>query len=180
RRVYAGTDEKTALHKKIFLEAFDFDLFSINGVDLKRAAKALENGDDRACRDCGNRTAGRMATFSYRKAFSINQFQTIWDRAHAVLRDSDLWLFIGYSMPEADFEFRHLLKSAQLARREHSSWSCKVILKRDQPDQQNSLSEAAAQYRRFFGIDSAMIYRGGLSTWVQDQFDSFCSENGER
>lgn len=132
RRVYAGTDGKTALHKKIFLEASDFDseLFSINGVDLKRAVKVLENGDDRACRDCGNRTAGRMATFSYRKAFSINQFQTIWDRAHAVLRDSDIWLFIGYSMSEADFEFRHVLKSAQLARKEHSSCRAKSFLRR--------------------------------------------------
>jgi hypothetical protein len=115
---------------------------------------------------------GRVATFSYRKAFSINQFQTIWDHAYKVLRNSDTWLFVGYSMPEADFEFRHLLKSAQLARKNLSGWSCKVVLKDD--------DVAERRYRSFFGIKLNQICQKGLTGWVNGCLDSFCREKGSK
>lgn len=59
----------------------------------------------------------RIATFSYRKALDFSMFQKSWFSAERVLRDAATWIFIGYSLPGADFEFKHLLKRVQLSRK---------------------------------------------------------------
>lgn len=68
------------------------------------------------------------------------------------------WLFVGYSLPEADIEIRHLLKSAQLSRRDESKLSIDVALKSD--------CEAGERYRRFFGLRDEQIFQGGLQEWI--------------
>ncbi len=168
RRLFAGA-EKTALHKKAFLEKGDFDYF---GVSEDIVARSLGSEDDRECPHCGNVMAGRVATFSYRKTFSINQFQEIWNRAHRHLTEADNWLFVGYSMPQADFEFRHLLKSAQLGRRDPGKWRSETVVKDDE--------EAANRYRAFFGKNRTAIYRQSLSDWVKTRMDDFVNERVAR
>lgn len=37
-----------------------------------------------------------------------------WRQAEEYLKRTAEWVFIGYSMPTADFEFKHLLKRVQL------------------------------------------------------------------
>lgn len=169
-RVYGGT-EKSALHRRAFLEVSDFESFEgLVGIDMDKVEDELGDVGLRRCGCCGNTMAGRVATFSYRKAFSINQFQTIWDRAHEVMSRANTWLFVGYSMPEADFEFRHLLKSAQLARREPSDWKCEVVLKGD--------AAAGCRYMRFFGMDPGGICQTGMKDWVRGCLDTFCRTRG--
>jgi hypothetical protein len=73
-------------------------------------------------------------------------------------------------MPEADFEFRHLLKSAQLARKDLSKWECKVVLKND--------ITAVERYRKFFGISDNDVCQKGLSDWVDNKLTIFCHEKG--
>jgi len=161
RRIYAGRVASTALNRKTFLEPDDFRLFD---VKAELTAQLEELSDDRDCPHCGTVLAGRVATFSYRKAFSITQFHTIWERAHSALRNADIWLFIGYSMPEADYEFKHLLKSAQLGRR-NKNWTAKVVLKGD--------SAAEKRYKNFFGLTSKQVYQFGLSEWINTTLDKF-------
>lgn len=167
RRIYADSSEKAALHKKVFLHKEDFKLFDVDVPE-----EILQKNLNDNCSHCGNRLGGRLATFSYRKALSINQFQTIWDCAHEVLGDSNTWLFVGYSMPEADFEFRHLLKSAQLARKKLFEWSCEVVLKDD--------VVAERRYRSFFGINPNQICQKGLTDWVNERLNLFCREKGRK
>src|SRR5512133_1574205 len=57
----------------------------------------------------------RIATFSYQKALDFPMFQRSWLLAERKLRNSGRWVFIGYSLPAADFEFKHLLKRVELA-----------------------------------------------------------------
>lgn len=57
----------------------------------------------------------RIATFSYRKALDFPMFQKSWFAAEELLRDSKRWVFIGYSLPAADYEFKYLLKRIQLS-----------------------------------------------------------------
>lgn len=141
RQLYAPRDGgKAALNLNAYLEPHDFEALGFQkAADLVRR----QTRGPRKCAWCGNRLAGRLATFSYRKAFSINQFQTIWDRAYSALARADRWLFIGYSMPEADFESKHLLKAAQLARPKPSELSIDAVVKGD-PD-------AEERYRGYFG-----------------------------
>jgi len=163
RRIFTGKITSTALKLDAFLEPDDFKALE---VDEKIIDSIINNHKVRRdCKSCGNIFAGRVATFSYRKAFSISQFQTLWERAHAALREADKWLFIGYSMPEADFEFKHLLKSAQLARKELKNWSATVILKDD--------PEAAKRYKSFFGLKDGNIRQKGLSDWVDSELKGF-------
>jgi hypothetical protein len=102
---------KVAVHLRLLLERDDFILFP-GGHCI---ADDLDNDLDlRTCSLCGGRWSTRIATFSYRKDFSVRAFQTIWDEAHTVLRFARRWLFVGYSLPESDIEIKHLLKTAQL------------------------------------------------------------------
>ncbi len=56
----------------------------------------------------------RFATFSYRKALDFPMHSASWRTAEQYLKGTADWVFIGYSMPAADFEFKHLLKRVQL------------------------------------------------------------------
>lgn len=63
------------------------------------------------CNKCtGVALSTRLATFSYRKALDFPMFQQSWSLAERLLREANKWIFIGYSLPAADFEFKHLLK----------------------------------------------------------------------
>jgi hypothetical protein len=65
---------------------------------------------------CQNpKTTARLATFSYAKAFDFFPFHASWDAALHRLRAARRWIFIGYSLPDADFAFKHLLKTTQMA-----------------------------------------------------------------
>lgn len=67
------------------------------------------------CPHCDAESLGtRFATFSYRKALDFPMHGASWRAAEQHLKTTLNWVFIGYSMPAADFEFKHLLKRVQL------------------------------------------------------------------
>lgn len=71
---------------------------------------------DPACPHCTSRALGtRFATFSYRKALDFPMHTASWRSAERDLKQSAHWVFIGYSMPGADYEFKQLLKRVQLS-----------------------------------------------------------------
>ncbi|MDP2258164.1 MAG: hypothetical protein Q8J89_00425 [Caulobacter sp.] len=68
-----------------------------------------------SCPHCGSDSLGtRFATFSYRKALDFPMHASSWQTGEAYLKTTGNWVFIGYSMPAADFEFKHLLKRVQI------------------------------------------------------------------
>lgn len=72
----------------------------------------------RVCPQCrGDSLSTRVATFSFRKALDFPMFRKSWDAAEHILSQTHTWTFIGYSLPQADSEFKHLLKRIQLSRR---------------------------------------------------------------
>ncbi len=104
--------------------------------------------------------AARVGTFSYRKDFAIQQFQEIWHAAFERLRESDRWLFIGYSMPTADFEFKQILKSAEMARRRAPQ--IQVILKED--------TAAEKRHVSFFGLKNTNVDQTAFDGWYDNAF----------
>lgn len=71
-----------------------------------------------SCPQCASKALGsRFATFSFRKALDFPMHAATWKRAEALLREAKTWIFFGYSMPWADFEFKHLLKRVELSRK---------------------------------------------------------------
>jgi NAD-dependent SIR2 family protein deacetylase len=160
RRLYVGQSEdgKAALSALIYIRTDDFRVLCPDNqpvIDLV----SKKPRDAKSCVYCHNRLGARIATFSYRKEVSIPQFQTVWQEAYSALRDSDTWLFVGYSLPEADFEFRHLLKSAEKAVAGNTPKKIRVVLKED--------DEAGKRFKRFFGIADEHIHQCGLSGFVR-------------
>lgn len=154
---------KAALHQGTFLEPEDFQIFDSPQcvVDAVRNVDRLHD----VCHLCGCRMTARVGTFSYRKDFAIQQFQTIWHEAFDSLRESAAWLFIGYSMPEADFEFKQILKSAELTNQRKGELRKLVVLLHD--------PLAAKRYKRFFGLTAAQVSQRGLSSFMKKGFDGW-------
>jgi hypothetical protein len=125
-------------------------------VDLK-----MENGEFRKLRDpicpvCGSHALGtRLATFSYRKALDFPMYAATWRQAETLLRDARTWIFIGYSMPAADFEFKYLLKRVELSRKKKPDI---VVITAG-----GDAGTTVARYTNFFGVGRIRSYRKGLS-----------------
>ena len=169
RRIYTGDEGNTkkALHSRAFLETADFGLFDVKHR-LRGEEKSYIETAQIMCPRCSVKLAGRIATFSYRKAFTINQFQTIWDDAFDALSNAKYWLFIGYSMPQADFEFRHLLKSTELARGVVPLTDVQAVLLDDHEGEQ--------RFRTYFGSKVSAVHQEGLSDWVHQQMPNYVND----
>ena len=101
-----------------------------------------------SCPCCGARGLGtRLATFSYRKALEFPMFHKSWLAAERLLREASTWIFIGYSLPGADYDFKYLLKRTQLARREAPRL---VLITGGGPE---AAEYTYRNYQRFFGRD---------------------------
>jgi len=96
-----------------------------NDVCLQLLSRVEAEGLGFHVKECGKWLCGicrtvrlttRLATFSYLKALDFPMFERSWQTAERLLRDAEKWVFIGYSLPAADYEFKFLLKRVQLAR----------------------------------------------------------------
>ncbi len=117
----------------------------LSSEDWRRIDPASSHKNDHwHCGRCGANSLGtRFATFSYRKALVFPMFQKSWFSAEKLLRNAKNWIFIGYSLPAADFEFKYLLKRVQLSRRDPPKFA--VVSGGDMSDR------AYQHYQRFFG-----------------------------
>lgn len=117
------------------------------------------------CPVCKAETLGtRFATFSYRKALDFPMHLATWREAERQLRRAKNWIFIGYSLPAADYEFKFLLKRVQLSRPDPPN----VVL----ITSGGAKSETAKSYKKFFGtktIPRGNILANGLDSTAIDQ-----------
>jgi hypothetical protein len=151
-------DGKTTLIHRTFLEPGDFRVL-VGGDHLVNEVGATITGGT-PCIVCDNRkTTARVATFSYAKAFDFFPFHASWDAALQSLRSARRWIFIGYSLPAADFAFKHLLKTAQLATTGDSPKEVHVVLKGED-------RAVIERYRQFFGHRLVEMFTDGVEDWV--------------
>lgn len=115
------------------------------------------------CRSCPEVTLStRIATFSYLKALDFPMFHQSWKHAERILRRSNRWVFIGYSLPGADYEFKYLLKRIELSRKTPPEI---VIVTGGGPDESKRTYD---NYQRFFGkaVRKAHLYEDGITREV--------------
>jgi hypothetical protein len=153
--LFGGRGEgKTTLVHRTFLEADDFRKL---GAD-SGLVNEIASRPGTECRVCQNpKTTARVATFSYAKAFDFFPYHASWDSALKRLQAARRWVFIGYSLPDADFAFKHLLKTAQLAGREKE---IHVVLK------EGPRSPVVDRYKQFFGYKIRELFTEGFEEWV--------------
>src|SRR5580700_1642043 len=110
---------------------------------------------------CSSRVAlgTRIATFSFRKALEFPMFQRSWLAAEEILRSANRWIFIGYSLPPADYEFKYLLKRTQLSRSREPEF---VIIS---GGSKKDLRRTYDNYQRFFGrtVKKSCFFDSGLT-----------------
>lgn len=113
------------------------------------------------CFICGDVVSSHIATQSYRKSFRENSYPSIWSEAEDMLANSYKWIFIGYSMPQADYEFKHLLKISELklSHKRRKRLSIDVVLL----NSKNTIMK----YKSFFGNKLDIICNEGISNYLK-------------
>lgn len=154
RTLFNDTFGDVPLIKKAGFKAIDFEL--LGGLNKNMA----EFTEDEKCSICGDRISSHIATFSYRKSFRENSFPQLWDEAEKTLSISDKWIFIGYSLPQADYEFKHLLKISQLKLKH-----CKDEMPKIEVVLLNSPS-TTVKYKSFFGDSLVRVCNGGIEEYI--------------
>lgn len=103
-----------------------------------------------ACPNCKVKALGsRFATFSYRKALDFPMHAASWRTAERHLQEALDWIFFGYSMPSADFEFKYLLKRVQISTKPRIT----VITGGD------GANDTVKRFKKFFGeVDGERFY----------------------
>ena len=159
-----GYGQDQVVKQGLLLNPDDFKLLGANAELTDQLRNNPKHEVLGKCWACGARLGTRVATFTYRK--DLQELRAVWDAARASLQFASKCLFIGYSMPEADVEVRHLLKSTQLARRDPTKLLIDVVLKED--------CAAGKRYQRFFGLPFERVFQDGTERWVASRLDDFC------
>lgn len=159
RTLFFDLEEKLSLRTRSSLAPGDLRRFDATLTDRALAEALAVSLGEHGCRLCGNAVSPHIATFSYRKSFRTAVFADIWAEAERVLALADRWVFIGYSLPEADYELKHLLKSAQRALSHRSGPKrIEAVVQKD--------PEAREKFETFFGAELAAFHEGGLADYV--------------
>jgi hypothetical protein len=152
---------KELMHAWVFLEARDFDELGPAGDRIREEINDKHFMMGLRCSECGTALTARIATFSFDKALGYFQFQRVWEEALRKLIAAKNWIFIGYSLPDADFELRHMLKTAQLSGFSRDSRKISVVI--------DGNKEAISRYKRFFGGQIEEPYTGGFGAWLEQR-----------
>ncbi len=116
---------------------------------------------------------------TYLKSFQDSNIKNIWHNAFIELSEADKVVFIGYSLPSADFEFKHLLKETLVDQ-------CKievVLTQNDNVDYYNrqlktiddgirkniinKLDVPSVRYENFFGKDKIKFHYDGVEKYLK-------------
>ncbi|MFZ5986266.1 MAG: hypothetical protein ACOYWZ_03955 [Bacillota bacterium] len=150
-------ENKYTLMEKAGFKETDFGIFdelkSIKHFDIFTGSAK--------CLICGDIVSSHIATQSYRKSFRENSYPCIWSEAEDMLANSDKWVFIGYSMPQADYEFKHLLKISELklSHKKQNRLSIDVVLLNSK--------NTTMTYKSFFGDKLGIICNEGISKYLK-------------
>ncbi|MGI6776827.1 MAG: hypothetical protein ACOX7R_02000 [Acetivibrionales bacterium] len=141
---------KAGFHKR------DFEMFN----EFSKMGNELIDNKKAFCTICTNELSSHISTSSYRKSFMANSFPDVWKTAEGILSEAEKWIFIGYSLPEADYEFKHLLKIAELKLQHirRKRLLIDVVLLKDEA--------SVSKYRKFFGKRINVICNNGIKEYI--------------
>lgn len=152
RMFWFDPDEIDRVASRLFKSSDIATVEELTGVAIRSPIVSAK------CPECRAEALGtRFATFSYRKALDFPMHLATWREAEHQLRSAKDWIFIGYSLPPADFEFKFLLKRVQLSRPDAPRIT---LVTKGGPT-----APAIAAYRKFFGanaITSTRTFDDGL------------------
>jgi len=115
-----------------------------------------------ACRHCEKQDyksnlRGSLVMPTFLKDLSNFQVKLIWQNAAIELMEARRIVFIGYSLPHADFEFRQLL-----SRKIHKDANIDVYLW----DRASTYAEEKCRYETFFSRHAVSVHGGGAAEYI--------------
>jgi hypothetical protein len=120
----------------------------------------------RRCQKCGHqdRLNGSLVMPTFLKDLSNFQVKLVWQNAGVELMEARRLVFIGYSLPHADFEFRQLL-----SRMVHREALIDVVLyEGSSAVSQRSYEDEVARYKQFFRRRRITFKPSGVEEYVRD------------
>lgn len=120
------------------------------------------------CRHCkksgyDNYLAGSLVMPTFLKDLSNFQIKLVWQNAGVELMEARRLVFIGYSLPNADFEFRQLL-----SRMVHKEAIVEVVLRKGVgADARRRYEAEEERYRQFFGGRQLVFHTAGVEDFVK-------------
>jgi len=151
---------KLALNIRAGLQKADFRLFDEGFTDKQFDDAVGMKSALRNCRRCQSAVGPHIATFSFRKSFRTQGFTSSWLAAEQILTKAKKWVFLGYSLPDADFEFKNLLKTCQLKRSDKKKYPKEITV----VTRQNN--GVPARFRAFFGTDIHHVVEDGIAGYA--------------
>jgi hypothetical protein len=161
KSLFFDLDQKLPLQTKAGLIKADFRLLDERFTNSKFDEALGIPPEARSCRFCGFPVSSHIATFSYIKSFRTHAYPSVWYHAERLLADSSHWIFIGYSLPEADFELKQVLISASLRMQHRRAKAKKVI----DVIVLNDL-RTPKKYEAFLGADNFRCFQGGIPDYL--------------
>lgn len=130
------------------------------GFDDKHVIPNYES--PQKCRHCKKHDndahwRGAMVMPTFIKDLSNFQIKLIWQNAGVELMEARKLVFIGYSLPSADFEFRQLL-----SRMVHKDAEIEVYLS----NKAKSFDDEKWRYESFFSRHNPRIFGGGVEAFI--------------
>tara|TARA_R110002095_G_scaffold216296_1_gene212901 strand:- start:17 stop:715 length:699 start_codon:yes stop_codon:yes gene_type:complete len=124
------------------------------------------------CRHCdenyGTQIAHQLSSNlimpTFLKDLSNPQYKLIWQNAGIELSEAARIVFIGYSLPQADFEMRQLL-----SRMVRNDAAIEVIDYTQCPDQKKNVKD---QYQTFFGRRKCVFHFDGVIEYFNNELQS--------
>jgi hypothetical protein len=109
-----------------------------------------------------NPLAGSLVMPTFLKDLTNFQVKLVWQNAGVELMEARHLVFIGYSLPNADFEFRQLL-----SRMVHRDATIEVVLYKGTSDEAIRRYETEEErYRQFFGDRQITFHSNGVTDFV--------------
>lgn len=105
-------------------------------------------------------------TPTFLKQFSNTHIKTVWHNAYIELAEADRLIFIGYSLPDADYHVRNLLRRAI----RHTCSVTAVLTSNAEPKRIAKRLHGyfpAVRYRQFFGTDRVNVRLDGAKNFCQ-------------
>lgn len=133
------------------------------GISSSENVSALYGGD-RTCPSCTEILEHKrqnipelkpfIITPTYLKTFPNSHIQNVWDNAQIELLEADRVVFLGYSLPEADYFVRSLFRRTI----DKAAKIDVVLLGKDK-----KYSDTVDRYRAFFPRSSLSFYKSGMA-----------------
>jgi hypothetical protein len=120
------------------------------------------------CRHCkksgyNNQLAGSLVMPTFLKDLTNFQIKLVWQNASVELMEARRLVFIGYSLTQADFEFRQLL-----SRMVHKDAAVDVVLFEGPSDEdKRRFKTETDRYRQFFGRRALQFHSKGAVDFVK-------------